>query len=188
MEKNSKTIVCKTCGKEFAKSAKFCPGCGAKNKKPLYKRWWFIAIVAVIMLVILVSLFSGGDTTDNDAVQKAKEMSESDFIKTCETIDYKDLSRNSDSYIGKAITVKVNVAQVVGDGTIRAYSGGGDEPEYWYDDELMLEDDRDKGENIIEDDIVVVNGVYLGKKTIERAIGGSDDIPAIAVIYADILD
>ena len=188
MEKNTKMTVCKTCGKEFAKSAKTCPGCGAKNKKPVYKRWWFLAIIVIIILIILVSIMGGGGASDNEAVQKAKEMSKTDFINSCETVEYKDLSRNSDSYIGKAITVKVNIAQIVGDGTIRAYSGGDEDPEYWYEDEFLLEDVRDNGENIIEEDIVTVNGIYLGKETIERAIGGTDDVPAIAVIYADLVE
>ena len=30
----SKMIKCKTCGADIASSAKSCPGCGAKNKKP----------------------------------------------------------------------------------------------------------------------------------------------------------
>ena len=30
---------CETCGQEIAKSCKVCPNCGAKNKKPFYKKW-----------------------------------------------------------------------------------------------------------------------------------------------------
>ena len=32
----SKMIKCKHCGQEIAKSAKVCPSCGGKNKKPFY--------------------------------------------------------------------------------------------------------------------------------------------------------
>ena len=39
--------LCKTCGATIAKNAKRCPKCGAKNKKPIYKRVWFW-IIAVI--------------------------------------------------------------------------------------------------------------------------------------------
>ena len=33
-----KLISCKACGQEIAKSAKRCPKCGAKNKKPIFKK------------------------------------------------------------------------------------------------------------------------------------------------------
>lgn len=41
-----KLINCTTCGNEIALSAKRCPSCGAKNKKPIYKRvsFWVIAV------------------------------------------------------------------------------------------------------------------------------------------------
>ena len=60
----SKLVKCKTCGAEIAKNAKTCPGCGAKNKKPFYKKWWFWAVV----VIICVALAGGGsdDTTDTD--------------------------------------------------------------------------------------------------------------------------
>lgn len=52
----SKIINCKTCNEEMAASAKACPKCGAKNKKPFYKKWW----VWVIIGIILIAIFSGG--------------------------------------------------------------------------------------------------------------------------------
>lgn len=55
----SKMIVCKTCGAEIAKSAKSCPHCGAKNKKPVFKRWWFW----VIVIALLGSLGNSGKRT-----------------------------------------------------------------------------------------------------------------------------
>ena len=54
---NNKMTTCKTCGKEMAKSAKVCPSCGAKNKKPFFTKPWFIAIVA---LIIIGAIDSGG--------------------------------------------------------------------------------------------------------------------------------
>lgn len=44
----AKIIQCKACSKEIASNAKSCPGCGAKNSKPFYKKIWFW-IVAVII-------------------------------------------------------------------------------------------------------------------------------------------
>lgn len=57
----NKLIKCKSCGTEIAKSAKTCPQCGAKNKKPIFKRWWFWAIVAIIIL----SISSGSNEEDS---------------------------------------------------------------------------------------------------------------------------
>ena len=51
----SKMIKCKTCNAEIASSAKKCPSCGAKNKKPIYKKWWFW-----VLAVIVVGSIAGG--------------------------------------------------------------------------------------------------------------------------------
>ena len=63
----SRMIHCKTCGAEIAANAKTCPACGAKNKKPIFKRWWFWV---VIVLVILAALGSSG-SKNNDAESSA---------------------------------------------------------------------------------------------------------------------
>lgn len=49
MPKNQ-MIHCQACGQPMAASAKACPSCGAKNKQPLYKKWWFWVLVAIVML------------------------------------------------------------------------------------------------------------------------------------------
>lgn len=48
----SKLTTCKACGAEIAKSAKSCPHCGAKNKKPIYKKWWFWVIILILVNTI----------------------------------------------------------------------------------------------------------------------------------------
>lgn len=62
----AKMIQCKSCSKEIASNAKSCPGCGAKNKKPIYKRPWFIVIA---LLVIIGAMGGSGsdDSTTTDA-------------------------------------------------------------------------------------------------------------------------
>ena len=47
---NSKMKTCRHCGAEIAKSAKVCPNCGGKNAKPIFLRWWFIALVVIIII------------------------------------------------------------------------------------------------------------------------------------------
>jgi len=59
MEKMKK---CDACGAEIAKSAKSCPQCGAKNKKPVFKKWWFWVII--VLVAIGAAAGSGGDNED----------------------------------------------------------------------------------------------------------------------------
>ena len=65
MSKASKMVTCKHCGTEIAASAKVCPKCGGKNKKPIYKRPWFIALIVIIIISAIGS--AGGDKTSNEA-------------------------------------------------------------------------------------------------------------------------
>lgn len=58
-----KMIQCKTCSKEIASNAKFCPSCGAKNKKPFYKKIWVWAIV----VIIIGAIGSGGLNDSKDS-------------------------------------------------------------------------------------------------------------------------
>jgi RNA polymerase subunit RPABC4/transcription elongation factor Spt4 len=62
---------CATCGVDIAKSAKACPQCGAKNKKPITKRWWFWAIIIVFVLGIISNLAGGDDNTTVSSTQSS---------------------------------------------------------------------------------------------------------------------
>lgn len=57
----AKIIKCKTCSSEIASSAKKCPSCGAKNKKPIYKKWW----VWLIAVIVAIGIAGGGDSSSN---------------------------------------------------------------------------------------------------------------------------
>lgn len=59
----SKTQQCKTCGAEIAKSAKSCPNCGGKVKKPFYTRVWFIVLV---VLVVIGAVAGSGGSKENE--------------------------------------------------------------------------------------------------------------------------
>jgi RNA polymerase subunit RPABC4/transcription elongation factor Spt4 len=54
----TKTKNCKTCNAEIASNAKVCPSCGAKIKKPIYKRIWVWAI-AIIVIIAIASTTGG---------------------------------------------------------------------------------------------------------------------------------
>lgn len=48
MSKKPKMVLCRNCNTPIPKKAKICPSCGAKNKKPFYKRFWFILLVIIV--------------------------------------------------------------------------------------------------------------------------------------------
>lgn len=56
-------VICRHCGAKIAKAAKVCPKCGGKNKKPIYKRWWFI-VLAVFLGISIIGSLGGGDDTE----------------------------------------------------------------------------------------------------------------------------
>lgn len=68
---NKKLKKCSVCGNDMAKNAKKCPNCGAKNKRPFYKkkRFW---IITVIVLYILINLLSG--LKKPESVVKAEDL------------------------------------------------------------------------------------------------------------------
>lgn len=189
-KEKSKTTQCKVCGAEIAKNAKTCPNCGAKNKKPIYKRVWFWLLIVIVVLVIIVIIVAcAGGSSENPATKEAKEMSKTDFINSCESYNYKDLERNADELSGSYIKVTLWIEQDVDGGTTyRAYSKGPyDDSTMWSGNEYLLNDVRDNPDpKIVEQDIVTVYGVYNGEQTVERAIGGEDNVPSIDILYADI--
>ena len=59
MAKGPKLVTCRHCGAEIASSAKTCPQCGGKNRKPFYKNPLLIALVVIVIIVAAAT--SGGD-------------------------------------------------------------------------------------------------------------------------------
>lgn len=60
MADNPKTIPCSGCGSPMSKKAKACPPCGAKSKRPIYKRAWMIAFVAIVVIGAIGFVGCGG--------------------------------------------------------------------------------------------------------------------------------
>ncbi len=85
---SNKMINCKTCGQEISASAKVCPGCGAKNKKPIYKKWWFY--VAIVVVIAIIGGSAGNGDSDSMAVktESSKKASTSSVTSSKEEIAY----------------------------------------------------------------------------------------------------
>lgn len=59
---SNKMVVCKNCNMAIPQKAKVCPTCGVKNKKPFYKRAWFIIFSLLLAFVILITI--GGNDSE----------------------------------------------------------------------------------------------------------------------------
>lgn len=205
----SKMTTCKHCGAEIAASAKVCPQCGGKNKPPIYKRWWFIAIIVLIVLSAIGGSGSSSDgsassskatskasaSTASSVASVAPEISEDDYKAECQTVDYKELCRYPEKYEGTKIVVKVKVSQIIDanfSGSEKAWRTYTDNSGYGFyaDDEYYMLDKRGgDAVKILEDDIITVYGEFTGLEKITRALTSTtDELPRIEVKYADLVD
>lgn len=205
----SKMTTCKHCGAEIAASAKVCPQCGGKNKPPIYKRWWFIAIIVLIVLSAIGGSGSSSDSSasSSKATSKASastassvasvvpEISEDDYKAECQTVDYKELCRYPEKYEGTKIVVKVKVSQIIDanfSGSEKAWRTYTDNSGYGFyaDDEYYMLDKRGgDAVKILEDDIITVYGEFTGLEKITRALTSTtDELPRIEVKYTDLVE
>lgn len=74
-----KLISCKSCGEEIAKKAKKCPHCGAKNKKPFFKKWWFWLIV-----IIMIGSCGGNSTSETEQTPTTPPTTQAPTVETAE--------------------------------------------------------------------------------------------------------
>lgn len=99
-----KMTTCKHCGQEIAASAKVCPHCGGKNKPPIYKRWWFIAIIVIIVLAAIGGSGSSDSSgsTSSTATSKTAVSSSSEAAIEYTAYTVTDLSEDLNSNALKA--------------------------------------------------------------------------------------
>lgn len=62
-------MVCKNCKGTVDKKAVVCVHCGCKIKKPIYKKWWFWAIIVVIAIAVA----SGSGENNTGGVEESTE-------------------------------------------------------------------------------------------------------------------
>ena len=71
---------CKKCGAEITDAkAKCCTGCGAKLKKPIFRKWWFWVLIIVGVIIIGSATGTGeggtgssGSDTDSNSTKYEK--------------------------------------------------------------------------------------------------------------------
>ena len=62
-------MICKNCKGTVDKKAVVCVHCGCKIKKPIYKKWWFWAIIVVIAIAVA----SGSGENNTGGVEESTE-------------------------------------------------------------------------------------------------------------------
>ena len=65
----AKEKICKNCGQPVDKKAVVCTSCGVRIKKPLFKKWWFWVIIAIVAIVIGTSGNTNTSNVDTPAVE-----------------------------------------------------------------------------------------------------------------------
>ena len=121
---NNKMTTCKHCGAEIAASAKTCPHCGGKNKKPIYKRVWFWALIVVLVLGIGAAGGSGkddsstGPSSGSAAGGKEEAPIEYTEVTTDELADALEANavNASEAYKGKYLAVTGKLDTIDSDG------------------------------------------------------------------------
>lgn len=117
---SNKTVKCKTCGNEIAAKAKTCPNCGAKNKKPIFKKpifWIFIVII-----VLIIGFASSGSS------EPEIDYSKPDFVVTADEImsEYSENAVSAKEKYGDKIVTVTGKVSTVSEYTVRL-SGNDDE-------------------------------------------------------------
>lgn len=129
-ENNNNMTICKTCGAEVAKSAKSCPKCGGKIKKPMYKKWWFWVIVAIIALGIIGDLGSpanssnGNEVISNNATEPVTNVQSETQTEAPKNDEYITLDEYNQIQTGMTYDEVVNIIGSPGTETATSSVGG----------------------------------------------------------------
>ena len=176
----SKITKCSTCNADVAASAKVCMSCGAKIKKPFYKKMWFI-LLTVIVIAVAVSNLGGdkentakntSDTTTNDVITY-EEYSVSKLID--------DLEGNAlnakNTYEGKYVKLRGKLTNIDASGDYISISSVEDKITF-YGVQCFIKSDEQKSHvaSLNIDDVVTIKGKVI---SIGEVLGYSINIDEI---------
>lgn len=115
--------TCAHCGATIAAGAKTCPSCGGKNKKPVYKRPWFIVLMVIIVICAVMGMGGSEEpgstsTTDNDTQKQEQKITYTEYdlgqmVKELESNAMKAEKKYNEQYI--KVTGKISVIDSDGD-------------------------------------------------------------------------
>lgn len=178
MSKNNKMTTCKACNAEIAKNAKVCPYCGAKNKKPFYKRPWFIILVVIVVIGIIASAGGGSDSTD-------KTTNTAQNTDTNETSS--DNSDTSDEEGSSSGEITFDSLEVVNNDECAITITGIDPDDLWgYALDVTLENKSSDKTYMYAVSYGCINGVYCDPYYAEEVAAGKKSNSSISFSLSDL--
>ncbi len=176
------------------------------RRKPWYKRWWIWVILGVVSLAFISYIGKTNDISQSKSYNNQNssitskptdspptedpEVTKSNYMNSCETIDYDTLARNPDNYIGQHFKFTGKVIQVaeatswLESTTLRINVTKG---KYSWDDTIICTVDIPKGaDRILEDDIIDIYGECKGLYTYKSIFSQSISVPRIDIKYYSI--
>ncbi|MBS6523398.1 MAG: hypothetical protein ACLTNE_07385 [Intestinimonas butyriciproducens] len=115
---NKNLKPCKACGKEMAKSAKACPHCGAKNKKPIFTKVWFWVLVVLALVIFFISSLE--EVTETSAIVNGESVTSTELLEEHEN----NRIAFANEYNGSTVTVTSKVEEVLPHGTFNGRAHG----------------------------------------------------------------
>ncbi|MBO5935712.1 MAG: zinc ribbon domain-containing protein [Clostridia bacterium] len=121
---------------------------------------------------------------------EAPAMNESEYKASCESIGYKDIARQPDTYKGRNVVFTGEVMQVqessYSKNVVLLIKVTKDNYGYWDDAVYVTYKLPDGAPRILEDDIVKFYGECEGTYTYETVMGSSNTIPRVSALYIDL--
>ncbi len=147
----NKLTTCPVCGAEMASSAKACPSCGAKPKKPIYKKWWAWVLLVVVIAVIGGSVGSskGGDSGSQNAPAQDTPSQEITYTHYNVTELFDALQNNAlkaqDTFKGQYVEIEGYLYVIDSDGKYFSVSAGSNNFNYILQNvQCFLKDDQQR--------------------------------------------
>lgn len=190
-------VYCEFCGFKFSKKLKKCPQCGKKHSQRFYNKWWFWLFFVLVILSCNSSkkdiekpTLQSEHTIETEKTQKEQStISEDEYKASCVKLNYADIARNPNNYIGENAVFQGQVVQVQEYGKNVVLRVNVTKGEYGIWDDTIYIDYKRKSENesrILEDDIITVYGKMNGIKDYETVWGNQVSIPYLLAEYIDI--
>lgn len=188
---SKKMKSCGACGAEIAASAKTCPKCGAKNKPPVYKRWWFYAIIVIIVFIAIGSSGSsettgtkgGTSPAVSDKTPKEPEAPPVSYTPYDVTELFEALSSNAlkaeKTFKNQYVEIEGYLSTIDSDGKYISIGAGSENWDYIFQSVQCYVKSEEQLDQIMEmtsGDLIVVRGKI---KSIGEVLGYQMDIDSI---------
>lgn len=156
------------------------------------------SIIGIGILFAAVTVFSeflSNNTKEPSSSEITKEIqeSENEYRASCKVVNYKDLCRYPDEYLGTRICLTIQITQIFNQraSSPRRWIGRTDNDGYglYFGDEYYFIDKRASGSvKLLADDVITVYGNFVGLEKLTRALTDmEEEFPKIEVRYADLL-